>query len=60
MPALKGIDEKYFNGYKIDKENDDAIYSDEAHVYIDKHTNQKYISVTTLIGLYENAYDKDF
>ena len=60
MPALTGIEEKYFNGYKVDKENENTIYSDEQHVYIDKASNQKCISVTTLIGKYENEFDEDF
>ena len=36
MPALSGIEEKYFDGYKVDKENENVVYSDEKHVYIDK------------------------
>lgn len=60
MPKLKNIDEKYVNGIKVDKETKDVIYSDEQHVYIDKHDAQKYISVTTLIGKYENPFDVFF
>ena len=52
MPALSGYEEKYFNGYKVDKENDDVVYSDEQHVYLDKTDCQKYISVTSLIHQY--------
>ena len=60
MPKLKNIDEKYVNGIKVDKETKDVIYSDEQHVYIDKHDAQKYISVTTLISKYENPFDVFF
>ena len=60
MPALNGIEEKYFNGYKVDKENEDVIYSDEKHVYLDKKDNEKYVSVTTLIHNYQNPFDEEF
>ena len=60
MPALTGIEEKYFNGYKVDKENDSVVYSDEQHVYLDKEDCQKYISVTSLIHLYSNEFDANF
>ena len=26
MPALSGIEEKYFDGYKVDKENEKVVY----------------------------------
>jgi hypothetical protein len=60
MPALSGIEEKYFNGYKIDKENNKVIYSDEKHVYIDKESNEKCISVTTLISMYHEEFNEEF
>ena len=60
MPKLKNIKEKYVNGLKVDKETKDVVYSDEAHVYIDKTDQQKYVSVTTLIGKYENPFDVFF
>lgn len=60
MPKLEGIETKYFNGYKIDKENDNVIYNDEKHLYLDKNTNQKYISVTSLIHLYTHEFDENF
>lgn len=60
MPALSGYEEKYFNGYKVDKENDDVVYSDEQHVYLDKTDCQKYISVTSLIHQYSNEFDAAF
>lgn len=47
----------------IDKENSDVVYNDAKHIYIGKNgdtKNKKYISVTTLIGLYENKFDGDF
>ena len=60
MPKLSNVDEKYVNGYKVDKENDDVIYSDEKHIYIDKIDYKPYVSVTTLIKKYENEFDGDF
>ncbi len=43
---------------KIDKKNGNVKYNDENHIYWDDGGN--YISVTTLIGKYENEYDEDF
>lgn len=60
MPILSNVDEKYVDGYRVDKENDDVIYSDEQHVYIDKTDKEKYISVTTLIHKYVNEFDAQF
>lgn len=60
MPKLKNVKEKYVNGLKVDKETKDVVYSDEAHVYLDKTDQQKYVSVTTLIGKYENPFDVFF
>ena len=60
MPALSGIDEKYFDGYKVDKENDKVIYSDEKHVYIDKNSKEKCVSVTTLISMYHEEFNEEF
>ena len=42
----------------IDKQNGNVRYNDEEHLYWDD--DGKYISVTTLIGKYANAFDKDF
>ena len=44
----------------IDNENEDTIFNDEHHLYINKKEGYKYISVTTLVGLYEQPYDSDF
>lgn len=52
--------EKVFNGYKVDKENADVIFSDEEHVYLGKEDGQQYVSVTSVIGLYGNKFDSDF
>lgn len=60
MPALSGIEEKYFDGYKVDKENENVIYSDEKHVYIDKLSKERCISVTTLISMYHEEFNEDF
>ena len=45
---------------KIDKQNDHVCYNDQEHIYWNKDTDVKYISVTTLIGKYEQPYDKEF
>lgn len=60
MPALSGYEEKYFNGYKVDKENDDVIYSDEKHIYLDKKDSLAYTSVTSLIHNYQNPFNAAF
>lgn len=44
---------------EVDKRNGSCLYNDEAHVYWDENDKSRYISVTTLIGEYEN-YDKVF
>ena len=46
MPKLQGIEDKYINGIKVDKENKDVFFNDETHKYYDKKTMQPYISVT--------------
>ena len=58
---------KYFsfdgNDLIIDKENDEVTYNDEKHVYVGKKGSgegKKFISVTTLIGEFENKFDSDF
>ena len=45
---------------KVDKQNKKVAFSEETHTYWDVDTNDKYISVTTLIGKFENEFDKDF
>nr|DAT90289.1 MAG TPA: Exonuclease V [Caudoviricetes sp.] len=47
----------------IDKETDLVAYNDEKHVYVGKTgevEGQKFISVTTLVGMYENKFDGEF
>lgn len=60
MPRLRSVDVKYVNGLQVDKENDDVIYNDEKHLYLDKNTGSKYTSVTTLIGAYCQPFDSAF
>jgi hypothetical protein len=60
MPKLRGSKLKYVNGYAVDKENDNIIYSDEKHIYIGKTDNSKYESVTAIIGQYCQKFDSDF
>lgn len=43
---------------KVDKQNGNVFYNDAEHQYWDE--DGKYISVTTLIGRYENGFDKEF
>lgn len=45
---------------KVDKKNGLCCFNDDAHVYWNEKTNEKYISVTTLIGKFENPYDSEF
>lgn len=45
---------------KVDKENDTVCYNDEHHIYWDKNDLFTYISVTTIIGFYEQEFDKQF
>lgn len=45
---------------KIDKRNNSVVYNDEKHVYWDENDNEKYISVTTLIGKFTPEFDKEF
>lgn len=60
MPKLRSVDVKYVNGLQVDKENDDVIYNDEKHLYLDKNTGSKYTSVTTLINNYCQPFDSFF
>lgn len=45
---------------KPDKINGVCEYYDKSHTYIDKETDQKFISVTTLIHSYTNEFDPIF
>lgn len=60
MPKLQGIEKKTMYGYEVDKENNDVIYSDGPHIYLSKTDGSRYISVTTLIGEYENKFNESF
>ena len=60
MPKLRSEECKYVNGLQVDKENDDVIYNDEKHLYLDKETGSKYTSVTTLIHNYCQPFDEVF
>lgn len=44
----------------IDKQNGNVAFSEKTHTYWNVDDNEKYISVTTLIGRYENEFDKEF
>lgn len=46
---------------QIDKRNGNVCFNDENHKYFDVNDESKqYISVTTLIGRYEQEFNKDF
>jgi hypothetical protein len=46
---------------KIDKRNGDVCFSEDTHTYFNVNDESKqYISVTTLIGQYEQEFQKDF
>lgn len=60
MPKLQGIEEKYINGIKVDKENDVCFFNDATHKYYNKQDMQPYISVTQLIGAYEQPFQENF
>ena len=44
----------------ITKQNGNVAFSEADHIYWDVNTDQRYISVTTLIGKYEQPFDSDF
>ena len=60
MPKLSGIENKTLFGKAVDKENDSVFFNDAEHLYLDKLSGEKYISVTTLIGEYENKFNSAF
>ena len=45
---------------KIDKENDVVAYNDEEHLYIEKATGMKCISVTTIVHKFSQPFDSVF
>ena len=45
---------------QIDKENENVMYNDEKHLYIEKSSGKKCISVTTLIEQYGQPFDATF
>ena len=45
---------------KIDKQNGTVAFNNDQHCYWNVNDGEKYISVTTLIGRYEQPYDRDF
>lgn len=45
---------------QIDKENEYVTYNDEQHLYIEKSSGKKCISVTTLIESFGQPFDSDF
>ena len=53
------MEEIKFSDLTVDKRNGNVNYNDEKHIYWDD-SNNKYISVTTLIGKYEQHFDKEF
>ena len=60
MPKLSNVKEKYVNGYQVDKETEDVIYSDAKHLYLDKYDNKHIVDVVALPKLVRFAQDDDF
>ena len=60
MPRLEGIEQKFLFGKQVDKENDTVFFNDAEHVYLDKNDGSQYISVTTLLHEYQNAFNESF
>lgn len=48
------------NNMQIDKQNGNVAFNDNDHVYWDTNTNDRFISVTTLIEKFAQPFDKDF
>jgi len=44
----------------VDKKNGSVCFNEEKHVYWNEDDNEKYISVTTLIGKYGQPFDENF
>lgn len=44
----------------VDKKNGSVCFNEEKHVYWNENDNEKYISVTTLIGKYGQPFDENF
>lgn len=45
---------------EIDKRNGNVVYNDSNHVYWKEGTDEKFVSVTTLISKFEQDFDSDF
>ena len=60
MPKAQNAIEKYLFGYRVDKEDDKYAFNDEKHIYFDKTTGEKHISVTQLISNYCSEFDEEF
>lgn len=60
MPRLEHGNHSLYNGRIVDKENEEAVFFDDTHEYFEKNTGRKGISVTTLIGLYEQPFQAEF
>lgn len=45
---------------KVDKKNGNVFYEDSSHTYWDNRNNEKFVSVTTLIGKFEPEFDRSF
>ena len=44
----------------VDKKNGPICFNEEEHLYWNENDNEKYVSVTTLIGKYGQPFEKDF
>ena len=60
MPKFGDGNESTSFGRTVDKRNESVAFEDSSHTYWDLKTGDKYISVTQLIGQYEQPYDGEF
>lgn len=60
MPKGQNVPEKYLWGYRVDKEDENYAFNDQYHLYFNKNTGEKHISVTQLIGAYCSSFDEEF
>lgn len=45
---------------KVDKQHQNICYNDEKHVYWDENDNERFVSVTTLIGKFCQEFNNEF
>lgn len=60
MPSFNGGGLGTSFGKTVDKANNQVAFNEESHTYWDLLSGEQYISVTTLVGKYEQPYDAQF